>query len=199
MSILSAPPGAAAPPDAASPSSPLAAELLPGLLLALPLAALLAALAPRPAVAALHGLLALVIVPCALIDRRRRIIPNRLTGPGALLALALGLALDPGGEPRRLLWAGMAAGFLLVFALISPAGMGMGDVKLLAVIGLALGPPVFAALMIALLGNVLTAALLAARRGVRAARRTLLPFGPYLAAGAILAALAGLPLAHGPL
>jgi leader peptidase (prepilin peptidase)/N-methyltransferase len=189
----------AAPPDAAPPRARLAPELLPGLLLALPVAGLLAALAPRPAVAVLHGLLALLVVPGALIDLRRRIIPNRLTGPGALLAVALGLALDPGGEPRRLLWAALAAGFLLVFALISPAGMGMGDVKLLGVMGLALGPPVFAALMIALLANVLTAAWLAARHGVRAARRTLLPFGPYLAAGAILAALAGLPLAHGQL
>ena len=173
------------------------AELLPGLLAALPVAGLLAALAPRPAVAVLHGLLALVVVPCAAIDLRRRIIPNRITGPGAVAALVLGLALDPGGEPRRLLWAALLAAFLLVFALISPNGMGMGDVKLLGVIGLTLGPPVLAALMIALLGNVLVAGVLAARRGVAAARKTLLPFGPVLAAGAIIAALAGLSLGAG--
>jgi leader peptidase (prepilin peptidase)/N-methyltransferase len=155
------------------------------------LAGALAAIAPRPATGALHALLVLLIVPCAIVDLRRRIIPNRITGPGALAVLILGLTVDPGGEPVRLLWAGLAAGFLLIFALISPAGMGMGDVKLLGVMGLALGPAVMVALMVALLGNVGAAAVIAARQGVRRARRATLPFGPFLGVGAIIAALAG--------
>ena len=69
-----------------------------------------------------------------------------------------------------------------------PAGMGMGDVKLLAVMGLLLGAPVVVALLIALLGNVLTGAYLAVRHGVKAARKTALPFGPYLALGGLIAA-----------
>ena len=64
-------------------------------------------------------------------------------------ALLLGLALDPAHEPRRLLWAAIAGGFLLVASLAYPAGMGMGDVKLLAVMGLLLGAPVLVALIIA--------------------------------------------------
>ncbi len=72
----------------------------------------------------------LVLVPCALIDIERRIIPNRITGPAALVAIALGLALDRAGEPQRLLWAAIAGGFLLLAALVNSAGMGMGDVKL---------------------------------------------------------------------
>ena len=160
------------------------------------LAAGVAAVQGSPAGSALGAMLVLVLVPCALIDLDRRIIPNRITGPGALLAVALGLALDPGGEPSRLLWAGICGGFLLVAALAHPGGMGIGDVKLVAVIGLLLGAPVIVALLLALLGNVLTGIVLAARHGVSRARRTQLPFAPYLAVGGIIAALAGNPALH---
>ena len=56
------------------------------------------------AASVLRGVLVIVVVACGLTDLERRIIPNRITGPAALLGLALGLALDPGGEPERLLW-----------------------------------------------------------------------------------------------
>jgi leader peptidase (prepilin peptidase)/N-methyltransferase len=144
----------------------------------------------------LRGLLVLVLVPCALIDLEQRIIPNRITGPAALAAVVLGLALDTGGEPRRLLWAAVAGGFILITALAYPAGMGMGDVKLLGVMGLCLGRPAIVALLVALLGNVLTGVAIARRSGVREARKTALPFGPYLAVGGIVAAFVGDPLMH---
>jgi leader peptidase (prepilin peptidase)/N-methyltransferase len=86
--------------------------------------------------AILCGVLVLVVVACGGIDLERRIIPNRITGPAAVLGVVLGLALDPAGEPKRLLWCAIAGGFLLLAALVNPAGMGMGDVKLLAVMGL---------------------------------------------------------------
>jgi leader peptidase (prepilin peptidase)/N-methyltransferase len=146
--------------------------------------------------ATLRGVLVLVLVPCAVIDLERRIIPNRITGPAALLALALGLVLDPGGEPKRLLWAAIAGGFLLVASLAHPSGMGMGDVKLLGVMGLYLGRSVSVALLFALLASVATGLVIARRRGVRAARKTQLPLGPYLALGGVVAALAGDPLIH---
>lgn len=146
--------------------------------------------------AVLRGLLVLVLVACALTDLERRIIPNRITGPAALLGLALGLALDPGGEPKRLEWAAIAGGFLLLAALAKPAGMGMGDVKLLGVMGLCLGRPVIVALLCALLGSLATGVVLARRHGVRAARKTQLPLGPYLVLGGIVAALVGDPLLH---
>ena len=47
-----------------------------------------------------------------------------------MLALAIGLALDPAGEPERLIAGAAAGGFLLLAALAYPGGMGMGDVKL---------------------------------------------------------------------
>jgi leader peptidase (prepilin peptidase)/N-methyltransferase len=74
--------------------------------------------------------------------------------------------------------------------------MGMGDVKLLAVIGLFLGRPVIVALLLALLGSVIAGVLIARRSGIQAARKTGLPFGPYLAIGGILAAFVGHPLFH---
>jgi leader peptidase (prepilin peptidase)/N-methyltransferase len=155
------------------------------------LAALVMAVQPSTPLAVLRGAMVLVLVPCALIDMERRIIPNRITGPAALAAIILGLALDAGHEPRRLAWAAGVGGFLLLTALINPAGMGMGDVKLLAVIGLFLGRPAIVALVVALVGTVLAGVVLAKRHGVSTARKTGLPFGPYLAAGGILAAVLG--------
>jgi leader peptidase (prepilin peptidase)/N-methyltransferase len=146
--------------------------------------------------AVLRGVLVLVLVPCGLIDLERRIIPNRITGPAAILGVALGLALNPGGEPKRLLWCAIAGAFLLLAALLNPAGMGMGDVKLLAVMGLYLGPPVIVALLVALLASVGAGVVIARRVGVRAARKTALPLGPFLAVGGVVAALVGDPILH---
>ena len=146
--------------------------------------------------AVLRGVLVLVLVPCGVIDLERRIIPNRITGPAAVVGLALGLALDPAGEPKRLLWAAIAGGFMLVAALVNPAGLGMGDVKLVAVMGLYLGPAVIVAVLIALLASLSAGVLIAGRVGVRKARKTQLPLGPFLAAGGIVAAVVGDPLVH---
>ncbi|HXA55042.1 MAG TPA: prepilin peptidase [Solirubrobacteraceae bacterium] len=145
---------------------------------------------------ALSVVLILLLVPAALIDLEHRIIPNRLTGAGAVLALALGTALDPAGEPTRLIAGVAAGGFLLAAALAHPAGMGMGDVKLAGVMGLFLGAAVAPALMIALLAGVLLGAVILARKGARAGRRTAVAFGPFLAFGGIVAVFAGQPLVH---
>ena len=154
-------------------------------------AAAIAAIQGSLVYAVLCGLLVLVLVPCTVVDLESRIIPNLITGPAAVVAIVLGTALDPAGEPHRLTWAAGAGGFLLVTALISPGGMGMGDVKLVAVLGLCLGSLSAVALFAALIGQVAAAGVLAARLGVRAARKTTLPFGPYLAAGGLLMAVAG--------
>jgi leader peptidase (prepilin peptidase)/N-methyltransferase len=138
--------------------------------------------------------LILLVVPIALIDLETRLIPNKLTLPGAVLALALGLALDPGGEPARLIAAAAAGGFLLIAALAYPGGMGMGDVKLAAVMGLFLGSAVAPGVLIALLAGTLVGAVIIARKGARAGRKTAVPFGPFLALGAIVAVFAGHPL-----
>jgi leader peptidase (prepilin peptidase) / N-methyltransferase len=143
---------------------------------------------------ALHVALILLLVPVALIDLEHRIIPNKLTALGAVLALALGAALDPSGEPERLIAAAAAGGGLLLAALAYPGGMGMGDVKLVAVMGLYLGRDVAPAVLIALLAGVLAGALVIARKGAAQGRKTAVPFGPFLALGAVVAVFAGDPL-----
>jgi leader peptidase (prepilin peptidase)/N-methyltransferase len=140
---------------------------------------------------ALSLLLILLVVPAALIDIEHRVIPNRITVPGAVLALAIGLALDPSGEPERIIAALAAGGFLLLAALAYPGGMGMGDVKLAAVMGLCLGAAVAPAILIALLSGVVLGASIIARNGAAEGRKTAIPFGPFLAAGALVAVFTG--------
>jgi leader peptidase (prepilin peptidase) / N-methyltransferase len=135
-----------------------------------------------------------LLVPMALIDLDTRRIPNQLTGAGALLALGLGLALDPGGQPERLLAGAAAGGFFLLAALAHPKGMGMGDVKLAGVLGLFLGAAVAPALLVALVAGVAVGGVIIARVGAAAGRRTKVPFGPFLALGGVVAVLAGDPL-----
>jgi leader peptidase (prepilin peptidase)/N-methyltransferase len=144
---------------------------------------------------ALHLVLGLVLVtflvPIAVIDLDHRIIPNRLTGPAAVLAIGLGLALDPSFVPEQLI-AGLAAGgFFFAAAWLQPKGMGLGDVKLAAVLGLYLGREVAPAIFAALILGVLVGAVIMARVGTAAGRKTKVPFGPFLAAGALLALFAG--------
>jgi leader peptidase (prepilin peptidase)/N-methyltransferase len=143
---------------------------------------------------ALSVALILIVVPAAVIDLEHRIIPNRITALGAVLALVLGTALDPAGEPERLIAGAAAGGLLLLAALAYPGGMGMGDVKLAAVMGLLLGSAVAPAILIALLAGVLVGAVVIARKGAVAGRKTAIPFGPFLALGAIVAVYGGQPL-----
>jgi leader peptidase (prepilin peptidase)/N-methyltransferase len=142
--------------------------------------------------AALLGVtLVAVVVPATWIDLDRRLIPNRLTAAGALAAIAVGAATEPAGLPVQLLWGALAGGFLLTAALVRPDGMGMGDVKLAGVLGLLLGPAVAVALPLALASAALAGLAIAVRGGLRAAQAATLPFGPFLALGAIVAWFAG--------
>jgi leader peptidase (prepilin peptidase)/N-methyltransferase len=140
---------------------------------------------------ALSVVLILLVVPAAMIDLEHRIIPNRITALGAVLALVLGTALDPAGEPGRLIAGAAAGGFLLLAVLAYPGGMGMGDVKLAAVMGLLLGSAVAPAILISLLSGVLVGAVVIARKGTAEGRKTAIPFGPFLALGALVAVFAG--------
>jgi leader peptidase (prepilin peptidase)/N-methyltransferase len=140
---------------------------------------------------ALSVSLILIVVPAAMIDLEHRIIPNSITALGAVLALALGLALDPAGEPERLIAGVGAGGFFLLAALAYPGGMGMGDVKLAGVMGLFLGVDVAPALLIALVAGVTLGVVVIYRNGAQAGRKTAVPFGPFLALGALLAVFAG--------
>jgi leader peptidase (prepilin peptidase)/N-methyltransferase len=140
---------------------------------------------------ALSVSLIVIVVPAAMIDLEHRIIPNSITALGAVLALAVGLALDPAGEPERLIAGIGAGGFLLLAALAYPGGMGMGDVKLAGVLGLFLGAAVAPALLIALIAGVALGLVVIYRKGAQAGRKTAVPFGPFLALGALVAVFVG--------
>jgi leader peptidase (prepilin peptidase) / N-methyltransferase len=144
----------------------------------------------------LGTVLVLLLVPLALIDLEHRILPNAITLPGCAAAIVLGTALDPSGEPARLIAGAAVGAALLLAAVAKPGGMGMGDVKLAAMMGLFLGKAVIPALLIALIAGVVVGGLVIARRGVKEGRRTAVPFGPFLALGAIVGLFAGEPLIH---
>jgi leader peptidase (prepilin peptidase)/N-methyltransferase len=69
--------------------------------------------------------------------------------------------------------------------------MGMGDVKLAAVMGLFLGRAVAPAMLMALVAGVLAGAVVIARQGAGSGRKTAVPFGPFLALGAVVAIFVG--------
>ena len=133
------------------------------------------------------------------IDIRHRIIPNRITYPaflGFAAFVVLAWLFDGGTDPVRALIGSLSyAGVLFLVALIS-RGMGMGDVKLALVIGLVLGSlglrfvgvAAAAAVVFGGLGGIVA---LAAGRD----RKAMIPFGPYMAVGAVVAAFWGEPIA----
>lgn len=145
---------------------------------------------------ALGLVLVVVLVPVALIDFDHRIIPNKITLPAAVAAVGVGLATRPSGVPEQLIAGAAAGGFLLVFVLAYPRGMGMGDVKLAAVLGLFLGRTVAVAMLVGVLSATVVGGVIMARVGVAAGRKTAVPFGPFLAFGGVVALLAGSPILH---
>ena len=129
-----------------------------------------------------------VLVELAAIDLERRILPNRIVLPALLIVLGAQLALDPGYYPTALASAAAAGLCLLIPALIKRGALGMGDVKLAALLGAALGPLVATALALGLTAAGAYALLLLATQS-RAVLKQEIPLGPFLAGGAILAIL----------
>jgi leader peptidase (prepilin peptidase)/N-methyltransferase len=137
------------------------------------------------------------LVAITRIDLEHRIIPNRILLLLAALALGLTGVFAPEELPARLIAAAAGGGLLLVAALAYPGGMGMGDVKLAAVMGLVLGPALGPALLVALLSGSLVGVAIIARRGVAAGRKTAIPFGPFLALGGLVGLFVGQAIVHG--
>jgi len=140
----------------------------------------------------LHALAAAIfcaaLVAISATDIERRIVPNRIVLPATLVVLVLMLAWRPSVE-----WpaAGFGAAlFLFLAALAYPRGMGMGDVKLALLLGVAVGRAVPVALMVGMLSALVPSALLFARHGA-AARKMAIPFAPFLAFGGIVALFVG--------
>jgi len=139
-------------------------------------------------------LLVTALVPITLIDLDHRLIPNKITLPASVAALAAGLLLDIHFVPEQLIAAAGAFAFFFLAAWLYPRGMGMGDVKLAGMLGLYLGRAVAPAIFIALITGVLVGAVIIARVGQAAGRKTAVPFGPFLALGGIVAFFVGDPI-----
>lgn len=141
------------------------------------------------------------LLAISIIDLEHFIVPDRITAPLTVSALALlgvaALAEGNGWRFGRTLLGGVAYfAFLLLLNILYPKGMGMGDVKLAFSLGLYLGwlgwGQVFLGGFLAfLLGAVVGVALIATKIK---SRKDVVPFGPFLALGAMLTILWGDPI-----
>jgi leader peptidase (prepilin peptidase)/N-methyltransferase len=131
-----------------------------------------------------------VLAAITLTDLEHRVIPNAILLVGSVIGLGIVAATDPASFPERAAAAAAAGAFLLLFALIYPRGMGMGDVKLAAVMGLFLGVSVVPALFVGIALGALVGFWLMLRYGPEA-RKHAVPFGPFLAIGGVVGLLAG--------
>jgi prepilin signal peptidase PulO-like enzyme (type II secretory pathway) len=130
--------------------------------------------------------LLLVFVACFDLVTRR--IPNRVTIPAMAVVLVL-RAVFAGGTVAEAVLAG-AAGFaaFLLLVILTRGGFGMGDAKLVGLLGLFLGNALLPALLIGIVaGGVVSAVIVAAKRD---GRRHTIAYGPYLCLGAALGILA---------
>ena len=132
----------------------------------------------------LAGLTASLLVWLAAIDLRERILPNRIVLPATGVLLVAHAVISP-RDLEYLVAAAVAGLVFLVPALLRPGALGMGDVKLAMLLGAAFGSEVVAALTIGLFATGVFAIGLVLVRG-RAAMKSELPLGPFLALGAIL-------------
>ncbi len=146
------------------------------------------------------ALLSALLVALAAIDFDNLWLPDRITLPGLALGLLFQLALPHGSLAKGLTGALIGAGILLLLAgawelLRGVEGMGLGDVKMLGMIGAFLGVAgVVVTLVVGtLLGSLAGLALIARGRGGMDAK---LPFGVFLAAGGLVALFAGEPIAR---
>jgi len=131
-----------------------------------------------------------VLLAVTLTDLERRIVPDKILVAGAVLAVAIAAVADPGSLPERALAAAAAGGLLFLVALAYPQGMGLGDVKLAATMGLFLGRNVAPAIFVALLAGAAVGLAMIALEGA-AARKRAIPFAPFLAFGGVVGLLAG--------
>ena len=133
---------------------------------------------------------AAVLVTVAAIDLDHRIVPNRIVAPAAIYGLIASAVVRPGELPELLAAGAGAFLFLLIAALAHPAGMGMGDVKLAGLLGLYLGRSVIPALLAAFVAGTIVGLVKIAREGAEA-RKSGVPFAPFLALGGLTGMLVG--------
>ena len=151
---------------------------------------------PGPQMAARLIFVCLLIVLFG-IDLEHQLLPNVITLPGIAIGLIFSLVGPPGWRSAvlgALLGAGVLYGIAAAYYMVRhEEGLGMGDVKMLAMIGAFLGWQLVLVTLVlsSFAGALLGIALMAARRGTM---KLALPFGTFLALGAVAAMLLGEPL-----
>ena len=129
------------------------------------------------------------------VDLRHHILPNVITVPGIVIGLLVSLFLPTPGWRSSLI--GLIAGGGVLFAIAEAyyrfrgvEGLGMGDVKMLSMIGAFLGWELMLVTLIlaSFAGSIIGVGVIAMGRG---GMKAALPFGTFLAVGALIAAVAG--------
>jgi len=138
--------------------------------------------------AAIAAFFCCVLVAISAIDIEHRIVPDRIVLPATSIVLVAQTLRDPSVE--WVLSAFLASLFLFMAAVVYPAGMGMGDVKLALLMGAMLGKVVAVALILGMVCGVVPSVYLLVRHG-RKARKMGIPFAPFLALGSVIALFAG--------
>jgi len=138
--------------------------------------------------------LASILIPVAFIDLEYKLILNVFTLPGMVFGLVLQLLLNPARWQQPVIGILAGAGFIYLVRLVGnlllkQESMGLGDVKLAAMIGAFLGPRVVLVLLLAFFIAAPVAAVVMAVHRFQARRE--IPFGPFIVAATIVFTLAG--------
>ncbi|WP_047866309.1 prepilin peptidase [Rubrobacter aplysinae] len=134
-------------------------------------------------------ILVCALVALAVTDLEHQLLPNVIVVPALLAGLVLSAVANPAGWWTYPVVAAGMGGFLLALALVYPGGMGMGDVKMGAMLGAFLGGyAALAVFLAALAGAVVSGVLMATGR---AGRRTRILFGFFMALGGLATLFAG--------
>jgi prepilin signal peptidase PulO-like enzyme (type II secretory pathway) len=134
------------------------------------------------------SLLVAALLTCTATDLLRFRVPNVVTYPGIILALAAAVLLPDGDVADALLAAAVGGGFFFVLAFITAGGIGLGDVKLAMLIGAGLGLQIG---LQALFWGILAAAVVMGALLVIGvvSRRQAIPYAPFLSLAAIVVLL----------
>ena len=139
---------------------------------------------------AVGAVFAAVLVLLSAIDLDCRLIPNVIVLPATALALIAQIALYPDRAIEWILASFLAALVLFLPLLVVPTGMGMGDVKLAALLGAVLGESVAAAIFIGFLAGAAFSISVLVREGM-SARKKAFAYGPFLVLGGLVVLMAG--------
>jgi leader peptidase (prepilin peptidase) / N-methyltransferase len=152
---------------------------------AVAIAALAYASYPSISRSLLAAFFAATLVVLAGIDLERRIIPNVIVLPATLIVLAAHIGIAPGRTVELILAPLAVAVFLFLPNFFTSNAIGMGDVKLGLLLGAGLGWGAIGALLVGFLST-LPFAIAALARGGAAARKQMLPLGPFLSFGGLV-------------